>query len=105
MQPGTLLHALLDAEDNPYSVRFQLRQLEALVRGDAAPSNEERLVQDALDELERSAGAAAMPGRQLDETLDAILSLLQARLMQLSDELGHRYFRQGERPQQLVRIV
>lgn len=104
-QPGTLLRALLDADDNPYSVFYQLRLLEPLVHGDSAPSNEERLVREALDELERSAGPTALPGRQLDATLDAMLALIQERLMQLSDELGRRYFRQSERPQQLVRVV
>jgi hypothetical protein len=33
------------------------------------------------------------------------VAAIQERLMRLSDELGRRYFRQGERPQQLVRVV
>lgn len=104
VQPNALLHALLDAEDNPYSIAFQLRQLEPLVRGDAAPSNEERMVHEVLDELERS-GSAAVPGRQLDGSLEPLLALIHERVGRVSDELGRRYFRQSERPQQLVRVV
>jgi uncharacterized alpha-E superfamily protein len=105
IQPSALLHALLDAEDNPYSVMFQLQQLEPLLRGGLTPTHEERLVREALDELTRSAGTASLPGRHLDAALDHVVAAIQERLMRLSDELGRRYFRQGERPQQLVRVV
>jgi uncharacterized alpha-E superfamily protein len=104
-QPSALLQALLDAEDNPYSVMFQLQQLEPLLRGELTPTHEERLVREAIDELARSAGTATLPGRHLDAALDRVLAVIQERLMRLSDELGRRYFRQGERPQQLVRVV
>jgi uncharacterized alpha-E superfamily protein len=108
--PSAVLDLLLDDDTNPRSATYQLVQLASLLHGlsgeDLALQHtaEERLLRQALDDLQRTAAVAGAPARQLDGTLEELLAGIETRLATLSDCVSVRYFSRGDRPQQLVAL-
>ena len=101
---------LLD-EDNPRSLRYQLKRLEEQIR--VLPreklgyrlSDEEQLILEALTQLQLS-NTIDLAERSEHTTqrigLEKLLVRLAQMLIDLSDVLTHTYFSHIQRPQQLI---
>lgn len=110
MRVETLLDMIVQDEDNPRAVAYQLaclqRHVEKLPRKDerAFRSQEERLVLEALTALRLSdvgrLTGSVHHGRR--EALDLLLGAMMERLPRLSDVISAAYFRLEDQPHQLV---
>lgn len=110
LQEAPVLDLLMFDESTPRSIAYQLVRLQEHVatlppKAPAHRSAEERLVLEALTalrlaDLDRLLRVSA--GREGREELAQLLSRLGSLLHALSEAVTHNYFRQTDRPQQLV---
>lgn len=109
LHPAAIIDLLLFDEDNPRSIGYQLRHLQAQIgrlpqqTGSPYRSTEERLILEAVSTLQLAdIEVLAQGSDRFNAELARLLEALHQPLNKLSDAIAHSHFSHVEVPRQLI---